>query len=213
MNTRLNAFNRVAGFYDLFKGVVFGRAIYQSKTHYIRSADIGPNILIIGGGSGETLPLILERHPGAQIWFLDASSEMLRRARLRTMDISHDNIRFVHATTEAWVPESVVFDTVITDFFFDLFSDESVARMARSISGQLKPGGLWLAADFVDTGKTWQKIMLWSMYRFFRMACGIEARRLPTWPSRIASAGMELISSSAFYGGFIRSTVYRRRSP
>lgn len=211
MSANLNGFDRVAGFYDRAKRIVFGKAIFESRTHFLNRIRPGGNVLIIGGGSGETLPALLALNPECRIWFLDASSKMLELARHRMKAKSKDNILFVHGTKDH-LPEGIVFDAVITDFFLDLFSGKAVGRIAGLVTRQLHPMGVWLVADFVNAGRWWQRTMLWSMYRFFGLACNIEATRLPPWQKQITSAGMEAIASTIFYGGFITSIVYRKKS-
>ena len=211
MKSGLDGFNAIARQYDFLKQLVFGKAIYQSQISFLTSIPNGCKILVIGGGSGEILPVLAESCPEAEIWFIDASSEMLRIAGRRLSDTSPAKVRFIHGT-EQDLPDNILFNVVITNFFLDLFSDAKVRGLCTLISSKLSADGMWLVSDFVDGKKIWQRFLLWTMYRFFALACHVEARRLPAWSDHIQWAGMEEISSRLFFGGFIRSVLYKKKS-
>ena len=210
MKSGLNGFNRIARHYDRLKRLVFGRAIYQSQIFFLSSVPNGGKVLFPGGGTGEILPLLKEQNDGIEIWFIEASSEMLRMAMKRLPPESGGKIRFVHGT-ESDLPEGVWFDAVITNFFLDLFPDSKVTRICAQLAARLRPGGVWVASDFVDGKKAWQRILLALMYRFFQRTSHVEARQLPVWGDALQEAGMEEISSAFFYRGFIKSVLYRKK--
>lgn len=205
----MNGFNTIARQYDFLKKLVFGDSIYQSEVCFLGWIARGGKVLIIGGGSGEILPALMETDPAAEVFFVEASSEMLKIAKRRLPEASVKNVRFIHGT-ERNIPEDILFDAVITNFFLDLFPDSKVRELCRMISGKIKVDGVWLVSDFVKTGKISQRILLWTMYRFFMLTSGVLARSLPAWDRHLELAGMEEMSSRSFYGGFIRSAVYRK---
>lgn len=208
MRWRVNGFNAIARRYDFFKRLVFGNSIYQSEACFLDWIPRGGKILIVGGGTGEILSALAKASPDSHICFVEASSEMLKIAKQRLPETSARNVQFIHGT-ECDVPVGMSFDAVITAFFLDLFPDAKVRDICGLISGKIKSDGLWLVSDFVFNGKFWQRILLWTMYRFFRLTCGILATRLPAWDHHITGVGMEEISSRSFYRAFIRSAVYR----
>jgi hypothetical protein len=55
--------------------------------------------------------------------------------------------------------------------------------------------------------------LLKTMYRFFVLTCRIGAKRLPDWQQHISMTGFGLRDSKYFYGGFIKSCIYRRNFP
>jgi ubiquinone/menaquinone biosynthesis C-methylase UbiE len=116
-------------------------------------------------------------------------------------------VRFIPGT-EKDIP-TTGFDVVITNFYLDLFSQGILNRMVQRIVRVLKPSGLWMAADFVNTGKWWQVFLLKAMYLFFRRVCNIEALTLPPWGKVLTDAGLRRVERRLFYGGFIESVVFR----
>lgn len=209
MSSRLNGFDRIARIYDALKGMVFGKAIYDSQVYFVRSIQPDGDVLIIGGGSGELLPVLLESKPGCRIWFVEASAEMLGMAMKRVPASHTAHVTFIHGTEDN-LPPDLEFETVITSFFLDLFPDRKVLEISQMIASRLTPEGLWLVTDFVGPANHWQKVLLWSMYRFFAITCTIEATRLPSWTDQLAMSGMEEIASKSFYGEFIKSAVYKK---
>ncbi len=77
-------------------------------------------LLILGGGSGWILESINALSFDGEVWYIEASSEMIRLASKRQLDFK---VHFIHGTEEN-IPQEVVFDAVITNFYLDLFPDE-----------------------------------------------------------------------------------------
>ncbi len=204
----INGFNWIAPFYDSLQKMVFGRALIESQLAFLHDIPDNSNVLILGGGSGETMKRLLELRKGCHIWYVEASDVMLKLAQERVR-MREGSVHFIHGT-EASIPENVVFDAAITGFFLDLFSDEKVAWMVSAMDKHLKGSGVWLITDFVNTGKWWQRILLWVMYKFFVVTSGIEARRLPDWEKLVAGSGFQQIKSRLFVAGFINSAVWKK---
>jgi hypothetical protein len=74
----------------------------------------------------------------------------------------------------------------------------------------LKHGGIWLNTDFRPTGKWWQAFLLRSMIVFFRLVCGIEAKKLPEIDRQFDQHQYHVIDQKSFFGEFILSTAYRK---
>jgi tRNA (cmo5U34)-methyltransferase len=207
MTGRLNTFNRIAPLYDTLKGIVFGKAIYNSQIHFLHRLPDEGNLLIIGGGSGEILQLMRKLKPACHAWYVESSSRMIAMAAAKLSPDGVAYVTFIHGT-EASIPSEMRFDAVVTNFFLDLFPDEKLSSICRMIASKLRPEGIWLVSDFINNGKRWQRVLLKIMYHFFAATCRIEARSLPAWQTKMHSAGMAEKDSKLFYGGFIKSTVY-----
>jgi ubiquinone/menaquinone biosynthesis C-methylase UbiE len=209
MTDRLDRFNWIAPHYDAISRLVFGKAIFHSQLWALKSLPPGSAILVLGGGSGEILPALVRMNPSCTVWFVEASSKMLSLAGAVLTAEKKKNITFIHGTEKA-IPPHLAFDVVITNFLLDLFPDAEAGILCRELIQKIDPQGLWFVTDFSDDGKWWQRILLWTMYRFFVVTCKIRAVRLPAWEDHLRSVGLIERESKRFYGGFIKSIVYQR---
>ncbi len=207
--TRLNGFNRIAPLYDGIKRLVFFSSIRKSKTHFLSRVPSTGDVLILGGGSGEILNPLLETCPAVRVWYIDASSSMLDLARGGLSQHQVDQVIFIHGTQNS-IPSGAQFSAVITQFYLDLFPDEDLRAICDTLNTHLAKGGVWLASDFVDGGKAWQRLLLAAMYRFFIAASNITAMKLPAWELCLDACGLSRLARATFYRGFIISSVYKK---
>lgn len=203
----LDEFNSVSGYYDSLKRIVFGNAIRESQLHFLPRVSWATNILILGGGTGEMLVPLVQVNPESRIWYVEASSRMLSMAAKGMTAQQKLNVCFIHGTQDD-VPPDIFFDGIITNFFLDLFDNSEVLAIAHNLRNRIAKGGVWLASDFVHTGVWWQRFLLWTMYRFFRLACKIEAETLPSWEVQLQAAGWARTDSQTFCRNFIGSCVF-----
>ncbi len=165
----------------------------------------GVSILILGGGSGELLSSLLQKHPAVSVDYIDLSPNMIELTKRKTGNPL--SVNFITGT-EQNIP-SHAYTVVITNFYLDLFSDKKLNEVIDIIKPRLADNVIWLATDFVSE-KTWHRIFLKVMYVFFKVVTGIEANSLPDWQSALSNARFREMKSKNFYGGFIKSSVYKR---
>jgi tRNA (cmo5U34)-methyltransferase len=204
---RLNTFNRIAPVYDLLTRIVFGSAMKKAQVHFFDQLSHRAKVLIIGGGTGWIARELLNRQPLALITYIDASDKMILKAK--TLLSAFHTVRFIHGT-EHDIPEGQVYDAVITNFYFDLFSDHVLLENISLIGRHLSADGKWLVTDFVDHNKRWQKLMLSMMYTFFQITASLAVSSLPDWRRCMLKKRFREIDSVGFYGDFIRSSVFKK---
>src|SRR5690606_3343453 len=132
------------------------------QLHLIMEIPPGAKVLILGGGTGKILPQLFRDCSEAEVWFIDASSEMIRRAASRLR--GSESIHFIHGTHRD-IPQSSQFDVVVACFFLDLFPLPDLKNVIESISANLKATGKLLVSDFVAE-TYWHEAMLAIMYQF-----------------------------------------------
>lgn len=159
---------------------------------------------MLGGGSGNVLKALLEKHSALYVDYIDISSEMLALAKKKTNN--PPTVNFIEGT-EHTIPHTA-YSVVITHFYLDLFADATLPRVVEIIKKSLRPSAQWLVTDFVCENR-WHRMMLWVMYRFFRISTGIEATRLPNWQNILFQAEVKEIQSARFYRGFIKASVFK----
>jgi ubiquinone/menaquinone biosynthesis C-methylase UbiE len=202
----MNNFDSVARYYDLLARIVFGNSIVKSQVHFLDLIKPSSNVLILGGGTGWILDELKRKGKTINVWYIEMSDEMISRARKK--NDSSLNVHFIHGS-ESDIPHDVLFDVVITNFFLDLFKHDKLKNVIDTIHFSLKPDGIWFVSDFVN-GKWWHKILLWIMYRFFKLTASINASELPQWEKLMTLTGCEMYSHS-FFNRFIKSSVYRKK--
>lgn len=185
--------------------IVFGHSLQFAQEFFLDQIRKNDRILILGGGSGEFLKSLLQKHPHVTIDYIDLSPRMIDLAKKRSGNLS--NVNFIIGTEDT-IPAHT-YSVVITNFYLDLFIDKTLDRVIAQIKPHLATNVTWLATDFISE-KPWHKFFTKVMYAFFRVVTRIEANTLPDWQSALKNAGLQQITSQNFYRGFIKSSVYKR---
>ncbi|HWZ03025.1 MAG TPA: class I SAM-dependent methyltransferase [Mucilaginibacter sp.] len=202
-------YNNSAWFYDRLSGLVYGKALINAQVYLLQFIPPKSNLLIVGGGTGWILDEITGIHPsGLQITYVEVAPKMI--AISKTRDTGGNKVIFINDAMEN-VPLIDDFDIVVTPFLFDNFTQQTFQKVFTHIHPLLKPGSLWLNCDFQLKGKWWQKVLLKSMFLFFRMICDIEASTLPDIDKQFNQYGYKTIATQTFFGEFIISQVYKTR--
>ncbi|HEY0742890.1 MAG TPA: class I SAM-dependent methyltransferase [Chryseosolibacter sp.] len=202
--SKLNRFNWIARSYDRLVNIVFGQTLNNAQMHFMN--EIGPtdSVLIIGGGTGKFLRDLLKMKSEIRIVYVEASSEMINLAKQQIGNAS--NMSFIHGTEEN-IPAQL-FDVVITNFFLDLFTDDKLGKVIKTVSAHLRVGGKWFVSDFEKTGKLSHRILLSLMYLFFHVTGSIDAKRLTDWRPLFESENLILEKQQSVRDGFVSASVF-----
>ena len=201
-------YDNSAWFYDRLSRLVYGDALVNAQVYLLGFIPADAAVLIVGGGSGWILGEIAKIYPaGLRITYAEVSSKMMAQAKKR--HAGGNSIVFVNDAVENITLEPA-FDAVLTAFVFDSFSEQTMKSVFGHIHSVLKPGGVWLYSDFRLTKKWWQRAMLKTMLRFFRLVCHIEASKLPDVDHQFEMHQYTIVEDRAFFNDFIISTVYIR---
>jgi len=209
MDAHLNRFNWISSIYDLLTRSIFGRHLHDAQLFYLKEIPQNSNVLIIGGGTGWLLKELIHINPTCKIWYIEASSSMIDAAKSKVKGAEQKHLFFIHGTENS-IPQEIQYDVVITNFFFDLFSSTTLASVISKINASLSLNGIWLVSDFIHQDKWWQRVLLSTMYFFFRLTCGIESGTLPCWEQSLAEAGLKEERAQFFYSSFIKSAFFVR---
>jgi len=201
-------YDNSAGFYDQLSRVVYGKALVTSQVYLLQFIPANSRILIAGGGTGWILEEIAKVHPsGLTITYVEISAKMTGLSRQR--NYGDNQVAFINDAIEN-VADTGLYDVIFTPFLFDNFTDATMEKVFVHLHQLLKPKGLWLCTDFQITGKLWQRMLLASMYYFFRILCRIETTTMPDITGRFSHYHYEKLAAKTFFGEFIVSTVYRK---
>jgi len=204
MNSRIaKGFDFLAPFYDVLARLIIGNSIVVSQLYFLKRFKECKHVLILGGGSGWLLDSLYRECPDLRIDYIDLSSGMINKSKMKSRN--NQRVNFITGTEED-IPDRL-YDGVITNFYLDLFDEKRLNVVIEKVNGSLKNSSLWAFTDFISEQRG-HEMMLWWMYRFFRVIARIEATRLPDWQSCMKVTGNQLLESKKFKNGFIASNLY-----
>ena len=202
------SFDAVAPFYDYLVRLVFGQRLQRAQAAFLDQVPNGASVLIVGGGTGQILSPLLTRNPAGRVLYLESSARMLARAGERMVSQLRPGTVEFRLGNETALRTDETFDVLLTPFVLDLFTEDTLRTgLIPRLNSALRPGGLWLVTDFVPTRVGWQRTLLWTMIRFFRLTAGIETRQLADWPRLLTEAGLMLRERRTFVGGLVSAEI------
>src|ERR1700744_2514379 len=192
------SFDLLAPYYRWMEGVCAGRKLHICRIAFLEQIPPPKNILLLGEGHGRALVECCRRFAKAQITYVDASKRMLieSQRQLELKELSSHNVKFIRADILNWAPPQKTFDLIVKNYFFYCFKPEQLkVIIPRIATGATCPAN-WLVADFriPETGlKHWgAQLIVWFLYRFFRVTTKLSARKLTSPDSFLIAAGFSL---------------------
>jgi ubiquinone/menaquinone biosynthesis C-methylase UbiE len=210
------SFDRLAPHYRAMERMLAGPRLQRCRLAWLEKIQQPANILVLGEGHGRFLPELVRRFPDCPITCLDASSAMLMVAQgnLQRLIPQPANIQWVHSDVMKWTAPPSAYDLVVTHFFLDCFTATELDALVTKISASLKPRAEWLLADFhlpVDGVRRMRaKVILWLMYRFFRVATRLSATELVSPAPWLSAQGFMLKQQKTFEWGLLHSQLWER---
>ena len=159
--------------------------------------------LIIGGGSGEIIPGVVNICKG-KIDYVEKSEKMTEMARRRA---GSERVTFHIGDIQDFELEQ--YDLIITSFVLDVFNKEDLDKQIRLLSNCLNQDGRWVYVDFQKSGKVRHRFLLWLMLWFFKVTVGLQAKRLYDHIQRIRNTGLSVEYEESRLNGFVRGLIFR----
>jgi ubiquinone/menaquinone biosynthesis C-methylase UbiE len=200
-------YNKIARSYDLISWIVYGKALINAQVGLLKYIPANSRVLIVGGGTGWILEEIAQIHSGLTIDYIESSEKMIALSEKRDHGTNH--INFINLPVENYITEER-YDVIFTPFFFDNFKVDKIEFVFTKLNELLKQDGIWLYADFIDNGKWWQKLLLRTMYLFFKITTNIETQELVDMDEFFDPYYNKSVEI-CHYHNFIRSVVYRKK--
>lgn len=206
-------FDRLARPYRALEFLAFGRDLERARFAHLDRLQECRSILVLGEGDGRCLARLVEAAPQAHIDCLDLSPVMLARAAARlTGSAAVARVTFRQADLRTAELPSANYDAVVTCFFLDCFTATQAEAIIRRIEGSLRPGALWLWADFAmpPAGPARWRAQVWLgvLYAFFHWQTGLDARALPPIELQLAARGWKPVTQLTLQAGLVRSVVF-----
>lgn len=210
-NTNGGNFNWVAPVYDTLAFLVFGHKLQRAQVIFLDQIPTGASVLLVGGGTGWLLEQILKHDHAKRIVYLEPSRKMVALASRRMIQNAlPGSVDFRVGDETALLPDES-FDVIITPFVLDLFTETTLkTRFIPILLNALRPNGVWLVTDFIQPPAWWQKALLWTMIRFFRLTAGIETNTLANWQQCLLDANLVCQDRNRQVGGMVSAEVWAR---
>lgn len=212
MTDSRTGFGRLARCYQALELLAFGRDLERARFEFLGRLAQSRDVLLLGEGDGRCARRLALLAPRARILCVDSSPGMIARASRRTAGPQGARVTFLCADALSFDPGSRTFDAVATLFFLDCFDEPGVASIAERVGPALRPGALWLFADFAlpPRGLPRLRARAWLafLYLFFRWGAGLRVSTLPRSEEILGRAGWRLAACREFQGGMVRSAVF-----
>jgi len=205
------SFDVLAPHYRWMEFVSAGEKLQRCRTAFLDRVVGANRILILGEGNGRFLLECRRKLPDAKITVVDASAQMLARARkrLERRGIDAGRIDFVRGDALAWTPEAGAFDLIVTHFFLDCFRADQLEPLIVRLARAGAPRANWLLSDFQSApaglARFRSKLILWLMYRFFEAVTRLPASALTPPDVFIERHGFKLREREVFDWGLLHS--------
>lgn len=207
------SFDILAPHYRWMEVVLAGEKLQRCRTAFLSSIPKAANILILGEGNGRFLKECRCAMPAGRITCVDASQRMLAIAQQR---LGNDNglTEFVCADALRWTPPKGAFDLIVTHFFLDCFQPEQLENLIAKIAAAASPNANWLFSDFqaarAGVRRLRSQLILWTMYRFFRVVTRLPASSLTPPDAVLERHGFKLQKRQVSEWGLLHSDWWKR---
>lgn len=209
------SFDAIAPHYNWLEAVLAGGKLHRCRTAFLDAIPVPRAILLMGEGHGRSLVECCRRFPSARVTYVDASQAMLRQAAKSLESESIKRVKFIHADVRGWRPDGECFDLIVTNFFLDCFSAGELEQVLASLTKSAARNASWLIADFQQAGsgiQRWRnRVILWLMYRAFRVLTNLPANKLTPPDSILSKLGFTLRSRVQTEWDLLHSDWWQRQ--
>lgn len=202
-----NSYDYFASYYDRLANLL-GKSYRQSKLFLLEEIKEGDKVLYLGGGTGANLPLLLDA-VGSHgiIYYIEASSKMIDKARNRVPAEQVAQVIFLHQEDFSLIPQ-LNYDVVLTQFFLDILPNQAIDKLFEEIEQRTGAGTRWIFVDFFPVqGKHW---LIFLMIWFFRIGTGNPRTNLPNYNQLFSKHGWEVSRRHLMKKGFIQAWLLQK---
>jgi ubiquinone/menaquinone biosynthesis C-methylase UbiE len=210
------SFDRLAPHYRWMEFVLAGEKLQRCRTAFLDRIPAARNILLVGEGHGRCLVECRSRFPNARITCVDSSEQMLAQARRRLKRCHPGSglVEFVQADVLDSPTLAKLCDLIVTHFFLDCFRADQLEQVISRLAATATSEAHWLIADFQNAPAGMRRIrsrlILWTMYAFFRTMTRLPARQLTSPGPCLEGAGFSLHARVETEWGLLHSDWWRR---
>jgi len=210
-----SCFDKLAPWYHFLETISFGNQLQKCRITQLAELNSEKNVLILGDGNGRFLESLLKSNSDTEIVSLDISRNMIELANARITSLPNSSkVIFIYSDVFDWDFPKCKYDLVVTNFFLDCFTYSELTNLIKKVSLSLKPEGKLIYGDFNIPNsffkKTLTSLLLFGMYRFFRMFTRISANSLHD-PSSLLIENKFILKNEKYYlGSFLKSQLWMK---
>jgi ubiquinone/menaquinone biosynthesis C-methylase UbiE len=202
-------FNPIAPVYDFLSSLVFGKELIHASACFIHKLPAYGHILYIGGGSGKLLNKILANRPNITLDFVEPSLKFLQLAKRNLNTQFNNQVNFILGNHLA-LTTNKKYDAILTFFVVDIFTQNQTAAFCKHIFKLLQNNGLWLNTDFENPPSIKGKVILKTMYIFFKLVAKISAKQLPNYQAVFKELSLTEISNKLFFNQMVSASLFQK---
>ncbi len=186
--------DRIARWYRWMEYAAFGGALRKRREAFLFELGNPQKVLVLGDGDGRFLQLFTALYPNARIDAVDVSARMIELAQARAPSAT-----FHLADAREFPPAE--YDLVAAHFFFDCFSETELPELISRFTAKQ-----FLISEFRRT--PWSGPIFAGLYLFFRIATGLETRRLTDHRPMLERRGFTLDREETALRGLLVSELW-----
>jgi ubiquinone/menaquinone biosynthesis C-methylase UbiE len=214
MNAVEPNFDKIARPYRWLEYVTLGKALENSRLHFLPQLLERRHALVLGDGDGRFLAQLLKHNPSLRADAVDSSSLMLQllRQRCEAASPSTHSRLCTHHHNALTFPLKGPYDLIVTHFFLDCFTQSELDSLIARIAPTLSPSALWLISDFrVPSGpmRLPAKLLIRSLYLAFRILTGLRTTHLPDHVTPLKQSGLKRISHQHWLAGLLTTELWQ----
>lgn len=200
-STDRRRYRRIAPVYDLLE-LPFEVFRYRPLRRML-FAGLSGNILEAGIGTGRNMPFY---PPGATVTGLDASPEMLARARVRAARLGL-SVRLLEADVRDTGLADRSFDAVVASFLFCVLGEPDQLPALKELARLIKPSGELRLLEYTRPAKPFRRLLTRIWEPWVRWAYGASFDR--DVERLLPAAGLDMAESRFVVDELIRLTIAR----
>jgi ubiquinone/menaquinone biosynthesis C-methylase UbiE len=213
------SFDRLAPVYRLMEMLLAGKKLQRCRIAHLPKLNSTRKALLLGEGHGRFLVPLLQANPSVRVTCLDSSAGMLEECRQSVQGAGLDSsrVQYILEDVLAWQPQEGGFDLISTHFLLDCFTAAQLEVLLPKLTALAASNACWVVSDFCapDRGlaRLRARLILWSMYRFFRVVTRLPASQLVEYTGDLQRLDFRLERRDVFEWGLLRADLWRREVP
>ena len=198
-------YNKIAWLSDFLSKLVFGSKQKLARKAFLDKIPDNAKILIVGGGTGQIIKCLGELNRPLAVDFVELSTKMISYARRRNP--SQTKVHFYNQSILQL--EGTAYDFIITNFFFDQFSQANAQLILAHIKPKLKPEGQLFFSDFTKPNNLPDKLFTRLMFWFFQITTNMTTNAYPNYERLFLSLGLFVGSTKKISRNIVAVTYSR----